>query len=159
DGAARAWSGVVGASPAWGEVVVEIVAATRGPLPAPVSTPSAEDLDRIGSDALRACALLCLGVPGSEVVLAKRLEERRWGEDVAETGVAENWQRAGEVFIGLAAANISGAAEAATKLEAREANKQAKTDTEPMDTAEDKPAVPVVPPTLTAPPVQAESNA
>ncbi|QRV84280.1 Fungal Zn(2)-Cys(6) binuclear cluster domain [Ceratobasidium sp. AG-Ba] len=161
DDAARAWSGVVGASPAWGEVVVEIVAVTRGPPPAPMSAPPAEDLDRIGSDALRACALLCLGVPGSEVVLAKRLEERRWGEDVAETGVAENWQRASEVFVGLAAANISGAAEAAHKLEAREANKpEIKPDGEAMDTSEDnKAAVSAIPTTLTAPPAQEPSAA
>ncbi|KAG8709728.1 hypothetical protein FRC09_000498 [Ceratobasidium sp. 395] len=154
--ALRAWAGVVGASPAWAEVVVEIVTATRGPPPMPVSAPSPEDLDRIGSDALRACALLCLGVPTSELVLAKRIEERKWGEDVAEAGVAENWQRAGEVFMSLAAENISGAADAAAKLEAREANKQntvIKTDTEAMDTTEDKPSIP---PTLSAPPVQAE---
>ncbi|KAG9088476.1 hypothetical protein FRC06_002012 [Ceratobasidium sp. 370] len=160
DGAARAWSGVVGASPAWGEVVVEIVAATRGPLPSPVSTPSPEELNRIGSDALRACALLCLGVPGSEVVLAKRLEERRWGEDVAEAGVAENWRRADEVFVGLAAANISGAADASARLEAREAGKQGtvKAVADAMDMAEDKAPPPVVPPTLSAPPVQAEPS-
>ncbi|KAG8703671.1 hypothetical protein FRC09_004017, partial [Ceratobasidium sp. 395] len=156
ESALRAWAGVVGASPAWAEVVVEIVTATRGPPPMPVSAPSPEDLDRVGSDALRACALLCLGVPTSELVLAKRIEERKWGEDVAEAGVAENWQRAGEVFMSLAAENISGAADAAAKLEAREANKQnpvIKTDTEAMDTTEDKPSIP---PTLSAPPVQAE---
>jgi len=163
DAAVRAWAGVVGASTAWGEVVVEIVGATRGPVPAVVPAPSAEDLDRFGTDALRACALMCLGVPGAEIVLAKRLEERRWGEDVAETGVAENWQRAGEVFIGLAAANVVGAAEAATKLEAKAAAKQVgaadqKVESDAMDIEEDKvPAV--VPPTLVAPPVQAEPGA
>ncbi|KAG8776595.1 hypothetical protein FRC12_000829 [Ceratobasidium sp. 428] len=114
ESALRAWAGVIGASSEWTEIVVEIVAATRGPLPIPVSAPSPEDLGRIGSDALRACALLCLGVPGSELVLAKRLEERRWGEVIV--GVAEGWYRAGEVFVSLAAANISGAAGAAARL-------------------------------------------
>lgn len=175
--AVRAWAGVVGASPAWGEVVVEIVGATRAE-PGTVTTYNGTppgNLDQLGADALRACALMCFGIPGAEEVLAKRLEERRWGEDLAESGVAENWQRASEVFVNLAAAGIAGAAEAVTKLEARQTKTAevpeaaaivkpeegvAEPDT-PMD-VDDKSAVAVpavVPPTLNAPTVQAEPAA
>ncbi|CAE6502344.1 unnamed protein product [Rhizoctonia solani] len=120
--AVRAWAGVVGASAAWGEVVVEIVGATRAE-PGTVTSftgPAPENLDQLGANALQACALMCLGLPGAEEVLAKRLEERRWGEDVAETGVAENWQRASEVLDTLAGAGVAGATEAAARLEARQ---------------------------------------
>ncbi|QRW25333.1 Fungal Zn(2)-Cys(6) binuclear cluster domain [Rhizoctonia solani] len=94
--AVRAWAGVVGASVAWGEVVVEIVGATRAEPGTVISFtgPIPENLDQLGANALQACALMCLGLPGAEEVLAKRLEERRWGEEVAEGGIAENWQRA-----------------------------------------------------------------
>ncbi|KAJ1306037.1 hypothetical protein OPQ81_010750 [Rhizoctonia solani] len=120
--AVRAWAGVVGASAAWGEVVVEIVGATRAE-PGTVTSltgPVPENLDQLGANALLACALMCFGLPGAEEVLAKRLEERRWGEDVSEAGVVENWQRASEVLNTLAGAGVSGAAEAVAKLEARQ---------------------------------------
>lgn len=123
--AVRAWAGVVGASPAWGDIVVEIIGATRAeqgaPFPAAPLAPTSNDaLDALGTDALRACALMCLGMPGAERVLARRLEERRWGEDVAEAGAAETWQRAAGVFAGLAGAGVTGAADAVVKLEARQ---------------------------------------
>ncbi|CAE6457965.1 unnamed protein product [Rhizoctonia solani] len=120
--AVRAWAGVVGASAAWGEVVVEIVGATRAE-PGTVTSftgPVPENLDQLGANALQACALMCLGLPGAEEVLAKRLEERRWGEDVAEAGVAENWQRASEVLSILAGSGVAGASEAVVRLEARQ---------------------------------------
>ncbi|CAE6441251.1 fungal zn(2)-Cys(6) binuclear cluster domain-containing protein [Rhizoctonia solani AG-1 IA] len=120
--AVRAWAGVVGASVAWGEVVVEIVGATRAEPGTVISFtgPIPENLDQLGANALQACALMCLGLPGAEEVLAKRLEERRWGEEVAEGGIAENWQRAGEVLSTLAGAGVAGAAEAVARLEARQ---------------------------------------
>lgn len=182
--AVRAWAGVVGASPAWGDVVVELVGATRAepgaPYPVPPLPPAtAESLDTLGADALRACALMCLGMPGAERVLARRLEERMWGEDMVEAGVAETWQRAGEVFVGLAGAGVGGAAEAAVKLEARQGKGaeipkvedavekkedadvqmgEAESNAEAAGEGEEKvPAV--VPPTLSVPPVQSEVEA
>ncbi|KAG8733244.1 hypothetical protein FRC11_007668 [Ceratobasidium sp. 423] len=119
--AVRAWAGVVGASAAWGEVVVEIVGATRAE-PGTVTSftgPTPENLDQLGENALQACALMCLGLPGAEEVLAKRLDGRRWGEDVAEAGAVENWQRASDVLNTLASAGVPGATEAVAKLEAR----------------------------------------
>lgn len=170
--AVRAWAGVIGASPAWGEVVVEIVGATRaepGTVTAYTGAPP-ENLDQLGVDALRACALMCLGLPGAEEVLAKRLEEPRWGEDIAEAGEAENWQRASEVFVGLAGAGIAGAAEAVARLEAKQGkspeNQEGASSVKAEDGAtagdvvmEDKatPTASVVPPTLNASAIQADS--
>ncbi|KAG8776593.1 hypothetical protein FRC12_000827 [Ceratobasidium sp. 428] len=115
--AARAWANAVGASPGCDETVVAIVAVTRGSPPVFVVESSFDDLDSVGSDALRACALLCLGVPGSELVLAKRLEEGWWGENVPGLGHDEGRRRAWGVFVELAAANILGAAKAAAELQ------------------------------------------
>ncbi|CAE6472179.1 unnamed protein product [Rhizoctonia solani] len=166
--AVRAWAGVVGASAAWGEVVVEIVGATRAELGTVTSFtgPAPENLDQLGANALQACALMCLGLPGAEEVLAKRLEERRWGEDVAEAGVAENWQRASEVLNILAGAGVAGATEALAKLEARQGKTIETPSVKPeeasgdvaMDTDDKSVAtIPaVVPPTLNAPAVQGE---
>ncbi|CEL52623.1 hypothetical protein RSOLAG1IB_05828 [Rhizoctonia solani AG-1 IB] len=170
--AVRAWAGVVGASAAWGEVVVEIVGATRAD-PGTVTNftgPAPENLDQLGANALQACALMCLGLPGAGEVLAKRLEERRWGEDVAEAGVAENWQRASEVLGALAGAGVPGAAEAVTRLEARQGKladvQEGLSGVKPeeasgdvlMDTDEKSAATTpaVIPPTLNATAVQGD---
>jgi hypothetical protein len=66
---------------------------------------------------------VCIGVPGSEAVLARRFGESRW-EDVADTGVAESWHRASKLFNDLAGVGIIGAAKAAAKLTTREEGKQ-----------------------------------
>ncbi|CAE6461498.1 unnamed protein product [Rhizoctonia solani] len=170
--AVRAWAGVVGASGAWGEVVVEIVGATRAE-PGTVTSftgPAPENLDQLGVNALQACALMCLGLPGAEEVLAKRLEERRWGEDVVEAGVAESWQRASEVLNTLASAGVAGATEAVAKLGARQGKSteahEGASSVKPeeasgdvaMDTDDKNAAtIPaVVLPTLNAPAVQGE---
>ncbi|CAE7119361.1 unnamed protein product [Rhizoctonia solani] len=170
--AVRAWAGVVGASAAWGEVVVEIVGATRAE-PGTITAftgPAPENLDQLGANALQACALMCLGLPGAEEVLAKRLEERRWGEDVAEAGVAESWQRASEVLNTLAGAGVAGAVEAVAKLEVRQGksteSQEGASNIKPeessgdatMDVDDKGAATPaVVPPTLNAPAIQGEA--
>jgi hypothetical protein len=113
---------------------------------------------------------MCLGLPGAGEVLAKRLEERRWGEDVAEAGVAENWQRASEVLGALAGAGVPGAAEAVTRLEARQGKltevQEGLSGVKPeeasgdvvMDTDEKSAATTpaVIPPTLNATAVQGD---
>ncbi|KAG8721447.1 hypothetical protein FRC09_007871 [Ceratobasidium sp. 395] len=125
DFAVHAWANAVGASPACSEVVVAIVAVTRGSPPVLVRRPSDEDLNRVGSDVLRACALLCLGVPGSELVLAKRLKKCRWGENVSEIGLDKSGRRrACEIFSSLATANVLGAAVAVAKLKNPEETSQ-----------------------------------